>query len=137
MKRILPVIVTFALLGCNSEDKMIVLCKGEAPKTTVHISGETIERFDCIDTPNKTRCSAAITKDRIFIGCGDLETENAKILCMSLKANISDTGNTVYSCTLNSGLYTTKCAYKINDDNTGEIICTKDRTLFEIAHLFN
>ena len=117
MKRILPIMATLALLGCNNEDKTTIFCKGNTIKTTVHISDETIERFDCIDTPNKTRCSAAITKDRIFIGCSDLETENAKILCMSLKENISDTENSVYSCTLNSGLYTTKCAYKINDDN--------------------
>ncbi len=129
MKKLTYFMAVFTLLGCNGENERIVSCKGDVVKTNINMTGEIAERFDCIDTQNKTRCSAVVMKDRVFMGCNELETENTKVLCMSLQDNVSNTENSIYSCSLNSGMYTTKCEYKINEDNTGEIICTKGRTL--------
>ena len=126
-----------ALLGCDGKNKTIVSCKGVVSKTTINLVGETAERFDCVDTQNNTRCSAVIMKDRVFMGCNELETENTKVLCMSLKENVSNTETSLYSCTLNSGMYTTKCEYKINEDDTGEIICVKGRTLVGLQPLID
>ena len=129
MKKIMCFMAVLALLGCDGKNKTIVSCKGAVSKTTINLVGETAERFDCVDTQNNTRCSAVIMKDRVFMGCNELETENTKVLCMSLKENVSNTETSIYSCTLISGMYTTKCEYKINEDNTGEIICAKGRAL--------
>ena len=135
MKKIMCFITVLALLGCSGEDKTIVSCKGDVVKTNINMAGETAERFDCIDIQNNTRCSAVVMKDRFFMGCNELETENTKVLCMSLQESFFDMENSIYSCTLNSGIYTTKCEYKINEDNTGEIICTKGRTLVGLQPL--
>lgn len=129
MKKIMCFITVFALLGCSSEDKTIVSCKGNVVKTNINMAGEIAKRFDCIDTQNKTRCSAVITKDKVFMGCNELETEITKVLCMSPKENFSDVENSTYRCTLNDGMRITTCEYKINEDNTSEIICAKGRTL--------
>ena len=137
MKKILCITATFVLLGCNGENKTIVSCKGDVVKTNINMVGETAERFDCIDTQNKTRCSAVIMQDRVFMGCNELETENTKILCMSLNDNILVAKNSTYSCVLNGGTYITKCEYKINEDNTGEIICAKSRALSELQTLID
>ncbi|MBR4860030.1 MAG: hypothetical protein IKV10_01895, partial [Alphaproteobacteria bacterium] len=64
-------------------------------------------------------------------------TENTKILCMSLNDNILVAKNSTYSCVLNGGTYITKCEYKINEDNTGEIICAKSRALSELQTLID
>lgn len=137
MKKLAYFMTVFTLLGCNGENKTIVSCKGDVVKTNINMVGETAERFDCIDTQNKTRCSAVIMQDRVFMGCNELETENTKILCMSLNDNILVAKNSTYSCVLNGGTYITKCEYKINEDNTGEIICAKSRALSELQTLID
>ncbi len=131
MKKLPCIVAAFALLGCNGENETIVSCKGDVVKTNINLAGEISERFDCIDTQNKTRCSAVVMKDRVFMGCSELETEKTKVLCMSLKESFGDAENLIYSCTLNSDAYTTKCEYKINEKSTGEIICAKKHTLVE------
>ena len=137
MKKTMCLITVFALLGCNGENKTIVSCRGDVVKTNINMVGETAERFDCIDTQNKTRCSAVITKDKVFMGCNELETEITKVLCMSPKENFSDVENSTYRCTLNDGMRITTCEYKINEDNTGEIICAKSRALSELQTLID
>ena len=137
MKKTMCLITVFARLGCNGENKTIVSCRGDVVKTNINMVGETAERFDCIDTQNKTRCSAVITKDKVFMGCNELETEITKVLCMSPKENFSDVENSTYRCTLNDGMRITTCEYKINEDNTGEIICAKSRALSELQTLID
>lgn len=137
MKKILCVMATVALLGCDGENKTVVSCKGAVIKTNIDMVGEAAERFDCIDVQSNIRCSAIVLKDRVFMGCNELETENTKVFCMSLKENFLETENATCSCTLNSGMYTTKCKYKINEDNTGEIICAKSRTLSDLLPLID
>ncbi len=137
MKKILCFVAMFGLLGCGNDNKTVVSCKGEIVKTNINMLGETAERFDCIDRQNQTRCSVVVMKDRIFMGCNEIETEKTKMLCMSLNDGISDAENTRYSCELNSGMYTTKCEYKSCEDNTGKIVCVKNRTLFEVKPLID
>ena len=127
MKKTMCLITVFALLGCNGENRTIVSCRGDVVKTNINMVGETAERFDCIDTQNKTRCSAVIMKDRVFMGCNELETENTKVLCMSSNDNVLVEKNSTYSCMLNSGTYITKCEFKIKEDDIGEITCVKGR----------
>lgn len=136
MKKTMCLITVFALLGCNGENKTIVSCKGDVVKTNINMIGETAERFDCIDTQNKTRCSAVIMKDRVFMGCNELETENTKVLCMSLNDNVLVEKNSTYSCMLNSGTYITKCEFKIKEDDIGEITCVKSNTFEGIQPLY-
>lgn len=137
MKKLPCIVASFALLGCSGENETIVSCKGDVVKTNINLAGEIAERFDCIDAQNKTKCSVVLMKDRIFMGCSELETEKTKILCMSLKDSFLNAKNSIYSCTLNSGVYTTKCEYKNNEDGTGEIICSEKRTLVELRPLID
>ena len=46
MKKIMCFITVFALLGCSSEDKTIVSCKGNVVKTNINMAGEIAKRFD-------------------------------------------------------------------------------------------
>ena len=126
MKKLPCIVAAFALLGCNGENETIVSCKGDVVKTNINLAGEISERFECIDTQNKTRCSAVVMKDRGFMGCSELETEKTKVLCMSLKESFGDVENLIYSCTLNSGVYTTKCDTKSMKNPQAKLFAQKN-----------
>lgn len=137
MKKILYFMAMFGLWGCGNDNKTVVSCEGEIINTNINMIGETAKMFDCIDEKNKTRCSVVVMKDRISMGCNEIETAKTKMLCMSLNDGISGTENTQYSCELNSSMYTTKCEYESYEDNTGKIVCVKSRTLFGVKPLID